>query len=486
MAAQVARAPGNAPMDVTLAAFVTELRAVGIPVSLAENIDATAAVLAMPMASRESLRSALASTLVKNSDHFRAFDLIFDVFFAGRRYGTGVQPGRDGQAGPGEDAAGAGAVNGSSGRTIVSSFTDTELNDVLFDAVLAADKLLLQVVVGEAVTRFAGIEPGRVVAGMFYMYKTLSKLSLDTLLDRLLAEAAAADLTAMDYKLLTDDYRHRVDDVRLEVESEIRRRLVADRGAEAVASTLRRPLPEDVDFLNASQKQLAAIRQSLQLLSKKLAARLAHKRRHHRRSTLDFRRTIRQSLGNGGVPADLVFRKPHPAKPEIILIADISSSVSAFATFTLQLAYAIRSEFSKVRSFVFVDGIEEVTGILESAPDMAAVAHHINSGTGAVRFDGHSDYGLVLENFWDQWGHQIRARTTVIILGDARNNYHASRSWVLKAIRQRARHLYWLNPEPSYSWDAGDSIISEYGKYCDKAVECRSLRQLRAFVSELD
>jgi uncharacterized protein with von Willebrand factor type A (vWA) domain len=482
MTAQVARAPGNAPTEVTLAAFVAELRAVGIPVSLAENIDATAALLAMPMASRESLRSALASTLVKNSDHFRAFDLIFDVFFAGRRYGSGVQPGPDGQAGPDEDAA----VNGSSGGTIVSSFTDAELNDVLFDAVLAADKLLLQVVVGEAVTRFADIKVGRVVAGMYYMYKTLSKLSLDTLLDRLLAEAAAADLTAMDYKLTTDDYRRRVDDVRLEVESEIRRRLVADRGAEAVASTLRRPLPEDVDFLNASQEQLAAIRQSLQLLSKKLAARLAHKRRHHRRSTLDFRRTIRQSLGNGGVPADLVFRKPHPAKPEIILIADISSSVSAFATFTLQLAYAIRSEFSKVRSFVFVDGIEEVTGILESAPDMAAVARHINSGTGAVRFDGHSDYGLVLENFWDQWGQQIRTRTTVIILGDARNNYHASRSWVLKAIRQRARHLYWLNPEPSYSWDAGDSIISEYGKYCDRAVECRSLRQLRAFVSELD
>jgi hypothetical protein len=117
---------------------------------------------------------------------------------------------------------------------------------------------------------------------------------------------------------------------------------------------------------------------------------------------------------------------------------------------------------------------------------MAEVARHINSGTGAVRFDGHSDYGLVLENFWDRWGQQIRSRTTVIILGDARNNYHSSRSWVLKSIRQRARHLYWLNPEPAYSWDAGDSIISEYAKYCDKAVECRNLRQLRAFVTELD
>ena len=274
--------------------------------------------------------------------------------------------------------------------------------------------------------------------------------------------------------------------MRAEAEAEIRRRLVADRGAEAVAGTLRSALPEDVDFLNASQQQLAAIRQAVQVLGRKMAARLARKRRHHRRSALDFRRTIRQSLSTGGVPVDLAFHKPHPAKPEIMLVADISSSVSAFASFTLQLAYALRSEFSRVRSFVFIDGIEEVTGILESASDITAVARHINSRRGIVSLDGHSDYGMVLESFWNQWGAQIRTRTSVIILGDGRNNYRPSRSWVLEAIRQRARHLYWLNPEPAYSWDNGDSIVSEYGKYCDKLVECRNLRQLKEFVEELD
>jgi uncharacterized protein with von Willebrand factor type A (vWA) domain len=472
----VTGAPRGAPGGATLAAFTAELRAVGIPVSLSENIDATAAVLAMPITSRAALRSALAATLVKSSDHALAFDLVFDIFFAGGR-----RPAPAGAAADGGPADGGGP-----GGSVVSALTDDELAGVLFGAVLAADKLLTRLVVAEAVTRFAGIKPGQAMAGMYYMYKTLTRLDPDTLLSRLLAEAAAAGLSAMDHKLTSDEYRRRVDDLRLEVESEIRRRLVADRGAEDVARTLRRPLPEDVDFLNASPEQLAAIRQALQLLSKKLAARLAHKRRHHRRSALDFRRTIRESLSNGGVPADLVFRRPHPAKPEIMLIADISSSVSAFASFTLQLAYAIKSEFSRVRSFVFVDGIEEVTPILDSAADMAAVAQHINSGTGAVRFDGHSDYGLVLENFWSQWGPQVRSRTTVIILGDARNNYHAPRSWVLKAIQQRSRHLYWLNPEPAYSWDTGDSIISEYGRYCDKTVECRSLRQLRAFVADLD
>jgi len=273
---------------------------------------------------------------------------------------------------------------------------------------------------------------------------------------------------------------------RAEVEAEIRRRLIADRDAQAVAATLRRPLPEDVEFLNASRVQLADLRQTVRPLARKMAARLAHKRRHRRRAALDFRRTVRKSLASGGVPVDLAYRKPRPAKPEIMLVADISGSVSAFAGFTMQLAYAMKSEFSRVRSFVFVDGVEEVTDILEAAADVTSVTHRLNLGTRAVRLDGHSDYGLALETFWDRWGGQVRSRTSVIILGDGRNNYHASRAWVLTAIRQRARHLYWLNPEPAEAWDTGDSIMREYAPGCDLVVECRNLRQLRAFVEQLD
>ena len=472
-------------MDVSLAAFVAELRAIGLPISVAENVDATAAVAAMPMTDRASLKSALAATLVKDSDHYGAFELVFEIFFGGRRVGV------DDPAGPAADGAAAdrGGASGNGaggGRGVVAMLSDAELADLLLRAVLTGDRMLIRAVAAEAVTRYAGIEPGRAVAGLYYLYRTMRELDLDRLLERLLASAAEAGLSEVDRRLAGDDYRARVDAVRTEVEAEIRRRLVADRGPEAVAGTLRKPLPEDADFLNASKEQLAAIRQAVQMLGRKLAARLARKRRHQRRSALDFRRTVRRSLSTGGVPVDLVFRKPHPAKPEVMLIADISSSVAAFATFTLQLAYAIRSEFSRVRSFVFIDGIEEVTGVFETAPDLAAVTRHINSQTVAVRLDGHSDYGMVLETFWDQWGPQVRKRTSVIVLGDARNNYHAPRSWVLKSIRERARHLYWLNPEPAYSWDTGDSIVSEYAKHCDKMVECRNLRQLKEFVEALD
>ena len=474
----------------TLASFVAELRAIGLPVSVSENVDATAAVLAMPIADRAALKSALSATLVKDHHHNHAFDLVFDLFFGDRRAGadalTDPAPSvtaADGVAAA-EGAPAAAALPGQAG--VVTTLTDADLDDLLFRALLAGDQLLIRAAVAEAVTRYAEMEPGRAVAGVFYLYRTMRHIDQGRLLERLLASDNQATRSAMDVDLTAERRRGQVDGIRAEVEAEIRRRLIADRGTAAVAATLRAPLPEDVDFLGASAEQLSAIRHAVQLLGRKLAARLARKRRHHSRSALDFRRTIRQSLASGGVPADLAFRKPHPAKPEIMLIADVSSSVSRFAGFTLQLAYSIKSEFSRVRTFAFTDGIEEITGALDSAPDIASVVRHVNRLPGVVRFDGHSDYGMVLESFWEQWGSQVRSRTSVIILGDARNNYLAPRSEVLRAIRQRARHLYWLNPEPARNWDTGDSVISQYGKYCDEVVECRNLRQLKAFVAGLD
>ena len=465
-------------MEQILAAFIAELRAIGLPVSLSENVDAAAALRAIPLTDRAQVKSALAATLVKNHDHDRAFELAFDIFFGGRQLARLI----DGTGNGSGEASRAGLRTG----TMLRQLTDDELNDLLFQAVAGRDGMLLRAVAAEAVDRWAGIAPGRVVAGTFYLYRTLTRLDLEALRQRLRESADTEGLSDLGRRLAVEDQDTRVDAARAEVEAEIRRRLIADRDAQAVAATLRRPLPEDVEFLNASRAQLADLRQTVRPLARKMAARLAHKRRHRRRAALDFRRTVRKSLASGGVPVDLAYRKPRPAKPEIMLVADISGSVSAFAGFTMQLAYAMKSEFSRVRSFVFVDGVEEVTDILEAAADVTSVTHRLNLGTKAVRLDGHSDYGLALETFWDRWGQQVRSRTSVIILGDGRNNYHASRAWVLTAIRQRARHLYWLNPEPAEAWDTGDSIMREYAPGCDLVVECRNLRQLRAFVEQLD
>jgi len=325
----------------------------------------------------------------------------------------------------------------------------------------------------------------------------LRNLDLDRVLGRLLDEARQAasatagdggtgeGLTSLEERLLRDEYQSRIDRLQHEIENEIRRRVVADRGSEALATSIRRPLPEDIDVMHATREELAMLHRTLQPLSRKLAVRLARKRRHGRKGPLDFRATMRRSLSTGGVPIEPRFRHPRPAKPEIFVIADISGSVASFARFTLHLVYAISSQFSKVRSFVFIDGIDEVTRFFEGVVDPAEAVARINLEADVIWVDGHSDYGHALGEFHRRWADQVNSRSSVMVLGDARNNYHASGSWVLEDLQARARHVYWLNPEPRDYWGSGDSIVGEYAAHCDDVVECRTLRQLEHFVGNL-
>jgi len=474
--------------------MITELRQIGVPVSIAERIDAVQTLRHLPLADRGTVKAALRAVLVKTHDHELAFDAVFDLYFtpeAAHAPHASQAPGdaQAGQPSPGGAAGldgqnGHGAGNGPGGG--LGSLDDAALTELLLAALRDGNEVMLRAVASLFVDRHAGIEPGRPVAGTYYLFRTMRAVDPDRLMTRLTEEADRADPTGLQRRLQLEDYEAQMTRFRAAVEAEVRRRLVDDRGAAAVARTLRRPLPEDVDFLTSSRDQIAAMRTVLEPLARRLGARLAEKRRHRRPGTLDFRRTMRASLSTGGVPVRPVFRKPHPAKPELFVLADISGSVSTFAAFTLQLTYALRSQFSRVRSFVFVDGIDEVTDALQQAADVVEATRQINAAGSGVWFDGRSDYGHALSTFWDTWGEQVRRRTTVIVLGDARTNYHDPREGVLKAVSQQAGHLFWLNPEPASAWNSGDSVIARYQPFCDAVHECRNVRQLRAFVEQLD
>jgi len=473
-----------------LTGFVGELRAAGLPVSLTESIDAAEAVHHIPLEDRQALKYALAATLVKSSAHWKAFETAFEVYFSMR----GPQYDIDGADAPGAPGGETGEGTGDAGAQGRGGggegLSPEELAEMLFRAVLAANDAQVGALARQAVTRYAGMEPGRPVGGTYYLYRTLRNLDLDRLLERLMhtvrADAPEGVLTPLEERLARDEFQARLGRLRRELEDEIRRRLVADRGTEALARSLRTPLPEEIDFMHATRDELASLRRAIHPLTRKLAVRLARKRRHGRKGPLDFRSTVRHSLSTGGVPVDPKFRYPRPAKPEIIVIADISGSVAAFARFTLHLVHAISSQFSKVRSFAFIDGIDEVTRFFEGVEDVTEAVHRINTEADVVWVDGHSDYGHALTAFWDRWGEEITPRASVLLLGDARNNYHASQAWVVQEIRHRARHVYWLNPEPRAYWGTGDSIVGEYGVHCDDVFECRNLRQLERFVAELE
>jgi hypothetical protein len=327
------------------------------------------------------------------------------------------------------------------------------------------------------------MEPGRAVGGRYYYYRVMRRLGADRLAERLLeasqAEAISDPLLA---RLQREEAERLVEALRDEVRREILRRLIEDRGAEKVAKTVRAPLVEDIDLMHATREELAELERTVAPLARKLATRLARRRKRGAKGRLDVRRTIRRSLAHGGALVEPQFRPPRRSKPELVILCDVSGSMATFARFTLQLTNAIASELSRVRSFAFIDGLDEVTDYFGPDVDFHTSVVRMGREADLVRRDGHSDYGRSLQEFWDRYSSAVTAKTTVIVTGDARNNYRDAGLAHLEQIAQRARALFWLNPEAERYWKNGESIMSTYTTVCDGVEQVRTLRQLEAFV----
>src|SRR5882757_1543704 len=484
--ADVTILPAEPHMLDVLQGFVHELRIAGLPVSMTENLDAMRAVEFVSLDERNTFKAALGATLVKNAGHYRVFDTVFEVYFSMFSPGVDADGGLDISPDAQADFDELRAAMDQGGA--MSQVSNEELAQMLLDALMRMDQNEMRMLAAAAVARFAGMEPGRPVGGAYYLYRTLRQLDADGLVTKMMAKAQEGEQIgegAFDERLAKEDFEGRLKVLKEMIEAEIRKRLVADRGVEAMARTLRKPLPEDVDFMHASREEMQQLQKAIYPLTRALAARLAQRRRHRHHGTLDFRRTVRQSLAYGGVPAEPRFKRPRPSKPEIMVVADISGSVASFARFTLQFVYAMQSEFSKVRSWVFIDGVDEVTRFFDESQELTEAIHRVNTEADVVWVDGHSDYGHAFEVWHERHIREVTKKSSIILLGDARNNYHASQAWTVAEMQKRARKVFWLDPEPRGYWDTGDSIISEYAPHCDGVYEVRNLLQLQKFVADV-
>ena len=466
-----------------LTGFVEELRAIGIPVSMVEAIDAARGIEHIDLGSREALRAVLGSTLVKNARHYSAFEAAFEAYFSS----VGPPAGSVEDEARSEDArallaglTGTGGLSGGGGDDA------SDLVAALLRALQDRDEALLQAVVRASVDRLAGIEPGRPVGGAYYLYRVMRRLELENVGAELADVAGRDSASSLERRLESEEIERRLTQFREMLRSEIRRRLVADRGPHAVARTLRRPLVEDIDLMAATRDELVEAERVVHPLSRRLATRLSQRRRQGNRGRLDIRRTMRASLSTGGVPVDPRFRRPRPGKPEIVLLCDISGSVATFARFTMQIVYAIAAQFSRVRSFAFIDGMDEVTSFFGPGADFPTAMRRIGAEAEVVWLDGHSDYGNAFGTFRDRFLEDaVTSRTTVIVTGDARSNYHDANAEALRDISRSSRALFWLNPEQQRYWDTGDSIMGTYSPWCDEVSEVRNLRQLERFVERV-
>ncbi|MCU1600635.1 MAG: hypothetical protein JWO22_1344 [Frankiales bacterium] len=449
-------------------AFLDALRKAGLTVSLAEVLDCTRALGAIELIDREALRHAYAACVLKRPAHRTTFDTLFDLWYPaviGDQTLSDDDPLKELQEGDGP--------------------ADPEAyRDMLRQLLLDGDEEMMKRFARQVVQGLgrADTAPGR---QSWFSYRVLRQLSPETLTASLLeAMLQGQDRGGMAEKVARQTITERIKKFQELVEAEVRRRLAEDRGAEQISKTAVQPLAEQVDFLRASRNDMAELRRQVFPLARRLATRLTARRRLGKTGKLDFRRTVRASLGTGGVPL-VTHHKPHkPHKPELVVLCDVSGSVAGFAHFTLMLAYALREQFTKVRAFAFIDTCDEVTDYFTPGGDVADALARMNSQAKLIWFDGHSDYGHSIEKFAEDYPDAIGPRTSLLILGDARNNYRATGSQTLKKLVQRSRHAYWLNPEPQAYWGSGDSATGAYEELIEM-VEVRNAVQLEEFIQRI-
>jgi uncharacterized protein len=450
-----------------LEGFVAALRRHGVPASVSEGLDAVRAVGTVQLTDREGLRAALAATLVKRAAHRPAFDTLFDLWWPPR--GTAVVADPPPAGGPAAGGPTAG-----------------ELRERLAELLASGDDAGLRRLAAEAVEALGQVDTP-VGRQSWFSYRVLRVLSPDTLVARLLdglLAAAGQERGGLAEQVARQLIRDRIGRFQSLVDAEVRRRVAQERGPEVVARTAVAPTIDEVDFLRAQRDQLAAMRRVVQPLARRLASRLAARRHQGHAGRLDFRRTVRASLGTGGVPLVTHHRPRAPHKPELVVLCDVSGSVAGFAHFTLMLTAALREQFTAVRAFAFIDTCDEVTHLFAPGRDLVEAAHRIGREARVVWFDGHSDYGHALEVFADRWPDAVGPRTSLLVLGDARTNYRDPGLVTLRRLVGAARHAYWLNPETRRQWGSGDSAATGYAEVIEM-VECRTIAQLGDFVMRL-
>jgi uncharacterized protein with von Willebrand factor type A (vWA) domain len=246
-----------------------------------------------------------------------------------------------------------------------------------------------------------------------------------------------------------------------------------------------RPLSDmDRALPSSPLSDLAAVHRIVAQLRRRLATQGTQTRPGRRHAHIDVRRTMRASLQTGGVPVQLRYRPRRPRRPEIYVLCDVSTSVTSASVFFLSVLHALHDSFRKMRSFVFVERISEVTDVFERERDFKRISERISSDAGVADISGYTDYGRVWSELLELIDDDLHPRATLIVLGDARTNGRDPRAEAFAEIAARAGRTFWLNPEPRLYWNYGDSVIAAYEQVCT-AFECWTVGQLEDFVKAL-
>ena len=455
-------------MDERVVQFIAGLRAAGVRVSLAESQDAFRAVEQMGIMNRAAFRLALRATLIKERKDEPLFERLFPMYFS-----SGGPP------------------------LIPAGDALTPEQQKMLEAAMRAlagdlSRLLQMLAAGRGPTkeemeqwaRQAGANRARRPESQNYVTREmLRRMGLEDLaeqIERLMQQLAQMGMTQEGQEAVL-----RLILANRDLLTEQTQQFVGQKIAGQMADQPRQRLDEaelmQKPFKDLSETEARLLRQLVARLAARLRSRAALRQKKGDGKILDAKTTLRANIQTGGVPFELHFKKKH-LKPKFALICDMSESMRDVIEFMLRLMYELQDQVAKARSFGFYDHLEDVTEeFLGHRPDEAIplVKHrfpYIPYGT---------DLGRCLADFCGDHLDAVDRRTTVIFLGDARNNFNNPRLDQLELLKRRARKVVWFNPEPRYKWGTDDSDMPQYVPLCDAVHQVSNLAELTDAVDKL-
>ena len=463
--------------------FTNLLRKSGIRVSVAECIDAFNALDELPLDDREIFRDALRAAMVKRGDEIPAYDELFDLFWSGfydnLKDAFGNMEGSLGEMGIDLEQ-----LLAQLAEMMQQMDGDLDLGE-LAKALLTQDLSELENMIRAAAEQSGTARIENMLQVGFFSRRTTEQLGLEAaqqelenLANRLRAQGMGEDAIAQMQELV----RKLMETMRRAVRNFTERELQQQN--HNYMEKFRREMLTEKSFYHLTEDEIQRMREVVVRLAQRIKNILSIRKKRLKRGKLDLHQTLRRNMARGGIPFEVIFKTRRKERPKLVIMCDVSSSVANVSRFMLQFMYSLQEAFTKIRCYVFVAELGEVTNIFHDGDVNSAVEKALDGGD-AINVYTRSNFGYAFHEFWKNHLSAIDNKTTVIILGDARNNYNDAKAWCIRDIQNKAKNVVWLNPESPSAWGFGDSVMDRYMPYCDVVEECRNLRQLSKVVDQI-
>ncbi|MBI2360092.1 MAG: VWA domain-containing protein [Deltaproteobacteria bacterium] len=465
-------------MDDRIVEFTHLLRRHGARVSLSEDIDAISALGILGIEDPSMFRDGLRATLIKRAADIRTFEELFDLFFLG--LGAAVRESE-------RDLMGQLGLTPQQYQELLEEIRRMLQRQPnltpLARALLAGDLTQAERLIRQAIEREELEQAGGQIAVALYL-RLAGRLALGTVEEELgsFREMALAGLDDPGHRQRLSRYlERRLQDLSRMVRDLLRQEL---KKRSIVASERERlEYLTQKSFAYYTEEDIQRMNEAVVRLAQRFKNLLTLRRRKARRGRFDLQETLRKNLQYGGVPFRIQLDRRKREKPQILILCDVSDSVLNASRFMLQFVYSVQDLYSKVRSFVFVSELGEVTRLFEDNDLQQAVELALKGEV--VNVYSHSNFGRAFELFYREHFSSVNGKTTVMVIGDGRNNYNRPNDWVLKEIQRKAKRLIWLNPESRWKWGFGDSEMPRYAACCDVVEECGNLSQLHRVIERI-